>query len=302
MAELSAALVMGLRKKTGLPMMECKEALTECNGDEAAAIEWLTKKHKGKMEARSDRETGEGRIGLYISPDGTKGGIVELRCETAPVAKNDMFIDLANAMAEQVANGSEDSPSADSIRAALEAKITEVYGKLRETMNIGGCRKVTGDSLASYVHFDGKSGVLIGMTGKPADEDVAKNLAMHATSLRPMAANRDGVPADEVEKVRSFAIEQAKGEGKPEQIIEKIAEGKVNAFYAEKVLIEQEHVRSDIYGKTESQRRSRGKRRDRGDRNGLHGGRRVTRLAKACSENPASAGLGIRCPVKSGCW
>ncbi|HRX83866.1 MAG TPA: translation elongation factor Ts [Phycisphaerae bacterium] len=249
MADTTAGQVMALRKKTGLPMMECKEALTECKGDEAAAIEWLTKKHKGKMEARSDRETGEGRIGVYISPDGTTGGIIELRCETAPVAKNEMFIDLANKIAEQVAKGSEKNPSGESIGAALEAQVTEVYGKLRETMKIGACYKVTGDSLASYVHFDGKSGVLIGLKGKPADADVSKNLAMHATSLKPIAANREDVPDTEVAKVRELAVAQAKEEGKPEQIVDKIADGKVNAFYAEKVLIEQEHVRSDVYGK-----------------------------------------------------
>ena len=91
--------------------------------------------------------------------------------------------------------------------------------------------------------------MLLGLTGTPANDDVGKQLAMHATSLRPLAANRDGVPADEVEKVRQLAIEQAKEDGKPEQIVEKIAEGKVNAFYAEQVLVEQEHVRSDLYGK-----------------------------------------------------
>jgi len=249
MAELTAGQVMALRKKTGLPMMECKEALTECNGDEAAAIEWLSRKHKGKMEARSDRETGEGRVGIYISPDGTTGAICELRCETAPVAKNDMFISLANKIAEVVAKGNEKAPAADSIRGAVEAQITEVYGKLRETMNIGDCRRVAADALAGYVHFDGKTGVLIGLKGKPKDADVGKNLAMHATSLRPIAPNRESVPAAEVEKVRQFAIEQAKEEGKPEQIVGKIADGKVNAFYAEKVLVEQEHVRSDVYGK-----------------------------------------------------
>ncbi|MCB9849429.1 MAG: translation elongation factor Ts [Phycisphaerales bacterium] len=249
MAELTAAQVMALRKKTGLPMMECKEALAESNGDEVAAIEWLTKKHKGKMDARSDRETGEGRIGTYISPDGKSGGIIELRCETAPVAKNEMFIDLANNIAKVVAEGSEGSPSADSVKGAVDTEFTEVYGKLRETMKIGACHKVTGDALTAYVHHDGKSGVLIGMTGTPKDADVGKQLAMHATSLKPLAANRDGIPADEVEKVRQLAIDQAKDEGKPAQIVEKIAEGKVNAFYAEQVLVEQEHVRSDLYGK-----------------------------------------------------
>jgi len=249
MAETSAAQVMALRKKTGLPMMECKEALAECNGDETAAIDWLTKKHKGKMEARSDRETGEGRIGIYITPEGDRGGIIELRCETAPVAKNDMFIDLANHIARVVAEGAEDQPNADEVKKVVETKFTEVYGKLRETMNLGACYKVTGESMASYVHFDGKSGVLIGLTGKPTNDEVGKNLAMHATSLRPLAANRDDVSPVEVSKVREMAVAQAKEDGKPEQIVEKIADGKVNAFYAEKVLVEQEHVRSDIYGK-----------------------------------------------------
>lgn len=240
---------MALRKKTGLPMMECKEALVECGGDEAAAIEWLTKKHKGKMETRSDRETGEGRVGVYINEAGTVGGIVELRCETAPVGKNEMFIDLANKLAAKVADGSEDSPSADALRASMEADITHVYGKLRETMNIGICRKLTGDALTYYVHHDGKSGVLIAMSGSPASEDVGKHLAMHVTFHNPIAIDRDGVPAEDVEKVRTEAIAQAKEGGKPEGVIDKIAEGKVNAFFAEKVLLEQEHARSDLYGK-----------------------------------------------------
>ncbi len=249
MAELSAAKVMALRKKTGLPMMECKQALTENNGDEAAAIEWLNKKHKGKMESRSDRETGEGRIGLFISDDGKTGGIVELRCETNPVAKNDLFINLANDIAKYIAQGDETAPAADAVKSAMEGPMTEVYGQLRETMNVGTCRKLTGDALVSYVHHDGKSGVLISLAGQPADEEVGKNLAMHVTFHKPMAVNRDGVPAEQVEKVRAEAIAIAKEEGKPEGVIDKIAEGKVNAFYAEHVLLEQEHARNDIYGK-----------------------------------------------------
>jgi elongation factor Ts len=249
MAELSAAQVMALRKKTGLPMMECKEALMECGSDETAALEWLQKKHKGKMESRSDRETGEGRIGVYIDAAGKVGAIVELRCETAPVGKNEMFVNLANKLAKHVASGTEVTPSSESVRAALEADMTEVYGKLRETMNVGKCRKVTGDALASYIHHDGKSGVLLAMKGKPSDADLGKNLAMHVTFHKPLAIDRDGVPADEVKKVRAAAIELAKEEGKPAHVVEKVADGKVNAFYAENVLLEQEHARSDLYGR-----------------------------------------------------
>ncbi len=230
-------------------MMECKEALIENNGDEAAAIEWLNKKHKGKMDARSDRETGEGRVGLYIADDAKSGAIIELRCETNPVAKNDLFIDLANDIAKYVAAGSEAEPKADDIKAAMDGPMTEVYGKLRETMNIGKCRKLSGDALVSYIHHDGKSGVLIALEGNPSNEEVGKSLAMHVTFHQPMAINRDGVPADQVEKVRTEAIAIAKEEGKPEGVIDKIAEGKVNAYFAEKVLLEQEHARNDLYGK-----------------------------------------------------
>ena len=249
MAELSAAQVMALRKKTGLPMMECKEALKESGGSEDAAMEWLRKKHKGKMEARSDRDTGEGRIGVYISDDGRVGGIIELRCETAPVGKNDMFVALANKIARHVALGDVAVPDPADIQKAMESEITEVYGKLRETMHVGQCRRVTGDALCSYVHHDGKSGVLLAMSGSPDDAELGKNLGMHATAFRPVAVDRDGVSPDTVEQVREEARAQAREAGKPEQIVDKIAEGKVNAYFSERVLLEQEHARSDVYGK-----------------------------------------------------
>lgn len=249
MAELTASQVMALRKKTGLPMMECKQALTANAGDEAAAIEWLKEKHKGKMETRSDRETGEGRVGVYISADGATGGIVELRCETAPVGKNEMFISLANSLAEYVAKGDDNAPKSEAVHAANEAAITDVYGKLQETMNIGICRKLTGDALAAYVHHDGKSAAMLAMVGKPSNDDVGKNTAMHATFHKPVAVNRDGVAADKISEIREKAIADAKESGKPEGVVDKIAEGKVNAYCSEIVLLEQEHARSDVYGK-----------------------------------------------------
>jgi elongation factor Ts len=164
------------------------------------------------------------------------------------VAKNDMFINLANGIAKHVALGGEKSPDPEKVRGAMESQMTEVYGKLRETMNLGKCSKVSGESLACYVHHDGKSGVMIAMKGKPQDVELGRNLAMHAASIKPVAANREDVPADQVNKVREEARVQAKAEGKPDPIVDKIAEGKVSAFYAQCVLMEQEHVRSDVYG------------------------------------------------------
>jgi len=245
-------MVKDLREKTDLPMMECKQALSECGGDLESAIEWLRKKHKGKLADRTDRTTGEGRVGVYINDDRTHGAIVELQCETAPVGKNELFVNLAAAFARKVAEGQEAEPNPETIRSdpALDKQFTEVFGKLRENMNLTRCRRVDGVHLASYVHHDGKSGVLLALDAEPkSDHNVAADLCMHAIFTQPLAIDRTGVPADEVERVRSEAVEMAKSEKKPEQIIQKIADGKVNAFYAEKVLMEQLHVKTDDYGK-----------------------------------------------------
>lgn len=252
MASITAQMVKDLRVKTDLPMMECKQALSENDGDMQAAVEWLRKKHKGKLADRADRATGEGRIGVYIDDAGKVGALVELQCETAPVAKNDQFINLANAFAKKVAAGSEKEPDPATIREdpEMDNLFTEVFGKMREAMNLTRCRRVEGDHLASYVHHDGKSGVMVALSAEPKSEhNVAADLCMHTLFSQPLAIDRDGVPAEDVEKVRAEAIELAKSEGKPDQIVDKIAEGKVNAFYAERVLMEQLHVKSDDYGK-----------------------------------------------------
>jgi elongation factor Ts len=252
MSVVTASMVKDLRERTGLPMMECKQALTECDGDGDVAMEWLRKKHKGKMSERSGKETGEGRIGVYIDPDSKVGAIIQLQCETAPVAKNELFIELADQIAAEVAGGSVPQPDSEAIRKieSIDTKFTEVFGKLREAMNLHSCRKVEGAFLSSYVHHDGKSGVLLALDAKPStDKNVAGDLCMHALFTRPLAIDRSGVPADQVEKVREEAIAGAKADGKPDQIVEKIAEGKVNAFFGQSVLLEQLHVKTDDYGK-----------------------------------------------------
>ncbi len=252
MAQITAAQVKTLRQQTGLPMMECKAALTECDGDQEQAVEYLAKKHKGKMESRADRETGEGRLAVFIDDAQTTGAIIELRCETTPVAKNEVFVTLADSIALQVARQEEAAPTPETIQAAdsvaqpgqsINDLMVAAYGLLRETMKLSACRKVTGQFLTHYIHHDGKSGVLIALDAKPTDDSVALDLCHHATFAQPMAIDRDGVSAEEVDKVRTRARELALSEGKPEKIIEKIVEGKVNAFYAECVLMEQEHVK-----------------------------------------------------------
>ncbi len=254
MATITAQMVKELRQKTDLPMMECKQALTECNGDAAASIEWLRKKHKGKLADRTDRATGEGRIGIYIDEAGKVGGIIELQCETTPVAKNELFINLAQAFAKKVAQGSEAAPDPQAVRndPDMDARFTDAFGLMREAMNLRQCRRVEGACLASYVHHDGKSGILLAMDATPdSDKNIGADLCMHTLFSMPLAIDRTGVPADEVEKVRATAREIAQSEKKTEQIIDKIVEGKVRAFFGEKVLMEQMHVKTDDYGKTQ---------------------------------------------------
>lgn len=253
MASVTAQMVKELRGRTDLPMMECKQALTESGGELEPALEWLRKRHKGKLAERSDKATGEGRIGVYIDESRKVGALVELQCETAPVARNELFTALALAFAKKVAGGTQASPDPEVIRQdpALEEMFTDVFGKMRENMKLARCRRVEGEYLASYIHHDGKSGILLALDCEPkSDKPVAADLCMHTIFTDPLAIDRSGVSEEEVEKIRKRARELAKEEGKPEQIIEKIVTGKVNAFYAERVLMEQIHVKTDEYAKT----------------------------------------------------
>lgn len=252
MAEITAAAVKALRDRTGLPMMTCKAALSESAGDQQAAIDWLNRKYKGKMEERAGRETGEGRIGVYIAADKKTGAIVELRCETAPVGKNQVFVELAHTIAKAVADQDQREPAPEVILTSrvdgsrtVNDVMVEAYAKLQETMNLTRCRRVTGEYLVHYVHHDGKSGVLLALDAVPSPESVGVDLAQHAIFTKPLAITREGLDAEALEKARQTARTVAEDEGKPPQIIEKIVQGKVNAFCAENALMEQEHVKPD---------------------------------------------------------
>jgi elongation factor Ts len=248
MPEITAGLVKSLREKTDLPMMDCKRALEEAGGNMDKAIENLKKQHRGKLETKADRETGEGRIGVLIG----KGvaGIVEVRCETAQVAKSDPFIKLCNDVAAAVANQPDSSPSPETVLTTklsdghtVKDAMGDVFGKVGENMKITRARRITGSCFGSYVHHDGKTGVLVAVEGKPANPDVLKDLCQHIAFSKPAGIRREDIPAKQVEEVRELARAVARDEGKPAQIVDKIADGKVNAWFAERVLLEQEHVK-----------------------------------------------------------
>ena len=192
MASVTPQMVKDLREKTDLPMMECKQALSECDGSIEAAIDWLRRKHKGKLAERAGRATGEGRIGVYLDAARKVGAIVELQCETAPVAKNELFVALANAFAKKTADGSERTPEPAKLRSdpQLDAMFTDVYGKMRESMNLAHCRRVTGAYLSSYVHHDGKSGVMLGARCSAEVGKERRWRPVHARVIHPTGGHR----------------------------------------------------------------------------------------------------------------
>jgi elongation factor Ts len=239
MADISAKEVMALRQKTGLSMMECKKALQETNGDPVAAEEYLRVKLKGKMETRTDRAAGEGRI--VIATSGNAAAIVELRAETDFTAKNENFA----AAAEQIAQLALAQPAG---QVQPTEEMTKLVDNLRistgENISIARIYKVEGGSFGTYVHHDGKTGVLLHAEGQ-LDPAVARDVAMHITAVmpRPQGVSREDVPAELVERERKFA--EAEIQGKPAEIAKKIIDGKIEKLYSELALLEQPFVKDD---------------------------------------------------------
>lgn len=246
---ITAAAVKELRQKTGLPLMDCKKALTECDGDQEAAIQWLRERGLKVMGGRSDRETAFGRFGLYTGVGKAAGAMVELKCESDPVAKNEEFIQLANDLAEQLATGSgassadellsQPSPSKEGM--TLAEQRDELMNRIREVFNVGRMQRIDSGT-GGYSHNSGTiAGVLIGVGG--GTDDAAKDVCMHIAAMSPAALNIEALDPAEVEKERGILREAALGEGKPENIVDKMVEGRLRNFYAERVLLEQPFVK-----------------------------------------------------------
>jgi elongation factor Ts len=250
MAEITAGMVKTLRDETQLPMMECKKALQETGGDMEAAKQKLREAGKKFMAKRDDRTTEEGRIATFASIEKGVGTMIELLCESAPVATNGEFVALANDLAEQLATGkgasspedlwSQPSPSRKGM--TLEDQKDELQNKIREVFRLARILRI--DSPAgSYVHHDGKSGVLLSVEGGTAE--LAKDVSMHIAAMRPRVLNVEDLDPADVNKERAILKEAALREGKPENIVDKMVEGRLRNFYAEHVLIEQPFVKDD---------------------------------------------------------
>lgn len=246
MAEITAALVKELREKTDAPMMECKKALTEAEGDLARAEEILRVKLGNKASKAAARVTAEGLIGLYISADAKQGAVIEVNCETDFVAKNDDFVAFVNKVAELVTTQKPADVEALSAlpmgEGTVETTRTALVGKIGENVSIRRFERIeTPNALASYVH-GGRIGVLVEYAGS---EEVGKDLAMHIAATKPKALNAEGVPAADIAAERSVAEQKAAESGKPADIVAKMVEGSVQKFLKEVTLMSQPFVKND---------------------------------------------------------
>jgi elongation factor Ts len=248
MAEITASMVKELREKTDAPMMECKKALTEAAGDMAKAEEILRVKLGNKASKAATRVAAEGVVAIYMSADGKLGSIFEINSETDFVAKNDEFLKLAADCAQLVA---EKNPADVAALSALplgggtvESTRAALVGKIGENMSIRRFVRVAAKGkLASYIHGGSKIGVLVDVVG--GDEQMAKDLAMHIAASKPKSLDSSGVPAELLDMERRIAIEKAREAGKPEAMLEKIAEGTVQKYLKDVTLLGQIFVKAE---------------------------------------------------------
>ena len=244
MAAITAAMVGELRAKTDAPMMECKKALTEANGDMAKAEEILRVKLGSKASKAASRVTAEGVIAAFIS--GGTGALIEVNCETDFVSKNDDFLALSQACAQLVA---EKNPADVAALSALphagktvEEVRSELIGRIGENMSIRRFKRFSGDSkLVSYLHGT-RIGVMVEFTG---DEIAAKDVAMHIAAMKPIALSTADVPADKIAAEKSVAEQKAAESGKPAEIVAKMVDGAVQKYLKEVSLLNQPFVKND---------------------------------------------------------
>ena len=256
MPAITAKDVKDLRARTNLPMMECKKALQETDGDQDAAVEWLRKRGIDVGTKRADRETAFGRFGVYPADAGgdsslaSPGAMVELKCESAPVAGNDEFIQLANDLAQQLATGpgvstadellDQDSPSKPGT--TLREQKDDLFNRIREVFNVGRLVKYDGNCAAYSHNATTVAGVLLEVEGD--DAEAAKGICHHIAAMSPKALTTEELDPAVVAKEKEILTEAARAEGKPDNIIEKMVEGRLRSFYAESVLSEQVYVKA----------------------------------------------------------
>lgn len=248
MAEITASMVKELREKTDAPMMECKKALTEAAGDMEKAEEVLRVKLGSKASKAASRVAAEGVVSIHVSADGKIGSMLEINSETDFVAKNDDFLKLAADCAALIATKNPADVGALSALAlndgTVESTRAALVGKIGENMSLRRFVRITAQGrLALYIHGGSKIGVLVDVVG--GDEALAKDIAMHIAASKPKSLDATGVPAELLETERRIAIEKARESGKPEAMLEKIAEGTVQKYLRDVTLLGQVFVKAE---------------------------------------------------------
>jgi elongation factor Ts len=252
MAEISASAVMKLREKTGLPLMDVKKALAEAAGDEAKAIEILKGQFGRVMEKRAANPTEEGRIFARINPQTGEGAMVEVQCESAPVATNEEFIALGEALVAQLLSGPGAKTPEDLLAqpapggGTLQQKFEDVVNKIREKLVVARVVRVPGP-VGAYVHHDQKTAVLMQAEGDGKDLGILRDVAMHIAALKPVVTHVHELDPKLVQAERDRLAAEARKTGKPENIIDKIVDGRMKVFYKDDagVLVEQAFARDD---------------------------------------------------------
>ena len=247
---ITAADVNKLRQETGAGMMDCKKALVEADGDFDRAKEVLRKHGQKIADKRADNATAEGVVLAHVSPDGKTGKVVALACETEPVSKVPDFQNLAmavlsNAVADHVTTKETLLAETQADGRSLQDHITDLMGKIGEKIDVVSFETISADKVVSYIHSNGKLGVLVGLVNTNGTDvaEVGKDVAMQIAAMKPIALDKDGVDATIVQREIEVGKEQARTEGKPEAMLEKIAMGKLNKFYKDNTLLNQEFVK-----------------------------------------------------------
>ncbi|WP_190811086.1 translation elongation factor Ts [Flagellimonas sp. S3867] len=246
MAKITAAEVNKLRKSTGAGMMDCKNALVEADGDFDKAIEILRKKGQKVAAKRADRDSSEGAAIAKVNADNSTGVIISLNCETDFVAKNESFITLANDLAELALGfDNKDAFLAASFNGLTVAeKLTEQTGVIGEKIEIGGFEKLNAPFVGSYIHAGNKIATLVGLSAAvDGAATVAKDVAMQAAAMNPVALNEEGVDQSVIDKEIEIAKDQLRQEGKPEAMLDNIAKGKLKRFFKDNTLVNQAFIK-----------------------------------------------------------
>ena len=242
---ITAADINKLRQQTGAGMMDCRKALMESNGDFEAAIDYLRKKGQKVAALRGDREAKEGVIIAQTTDDKKTGYVINLSCETDFVSKNEEFVKFAQSVMDAViANKVNSLDELNKVKIGDETvadKVNEQVAKIGEKIGITRFEKLEAPYVASYIHGAYRMGVLVGLSS--GNEEVGKDLAMQIAAMNPLAVDQDGISADVIEREKNIAIEQVKAEGKPAEMAEKIAAGKMNKFFKENTLLAQAFVK-----------------------------------------------------------